>query len=356
MKPVKLLILWACLASLFSCKLPSTQIAFPPVMPDTETEAVSAENDEDAADDPAIWIHPYKPELSLIIGSNKTLGIEVFDLQGNKLYEYPVGRINNIDVRYDFPLNDSTTVDIVAGSERNHNEILVFSVNPADGSLTNLGTGLASRLDEVYGFCLYQSPIDSSYYAFVNGKSGQIEQWLLLAQGDSIQGEMVRTFQVDSQPEGMVADDRTATLYVGEELRGIWKFSAEPEQEASPQFIDHSGASNDSIAFDIEGLAIYRSDQDSLLIASSQGNNSYAVFTLDDTHQYLGSFRVADSDQIDGTEDTDGIEVTSVNLGPMFPKGIFVAQDGMNISRSGEKQPQNFKVVSWEKVKGVWAR
>ncbi len=353
MKPFNLLTLWACLASLFSCKLPSTQTDLPSVCADAETKAVSAEIYEDAADDPAIWIHPNDPEQSLIVGSNKTYGIEVFDLQGNKLHEYPAGRVNNIDVRYHFPLNDSTTVDIVAGSERNQNEILVFAINSVDGSLISMGAGLPSQLGEVYGFCLYQSPIDSNHYAFVNGKSGQIEQWLLSTSGDSIQGEMVRTFQVDSQPEGMVADDRTATLYIGEELRGIWKFPAEPTQEAVPEFIDHSGAGNDSIAFDIEGLAIYRSKKDSFLIASSQGNNSYAVFSLDDRHTYLGSFRISDGKEIDGTEDTDGIAVTSANLGPAYPEGIFVAQDGMNVSESGKTAPQNFKVVGWQKIKEV---
>ncbi len=354
MNVLRYIYLWACLASLFSCTLPSTQVALPSVTADVETEVVNASSEEDAADDPAIWIHPNSPDSSLIIGSNKTYGIALFTLSGDKRIEYQVGRVNNIDVRYNFPLNDSTHMDIVAGSERNNNHIVIMGINPSDRSLTPLGPGLPSQLAEVYGFCLYQSPIDSNFYAFVNGKSGKIEQWLLTATDSAtITGEIVRTFQVATQPEGMVADDKTATLYVGEEMRGIWHFPAEPNQEATPTFIPHSGADNDSIAFDIEGLAIYRSEQDSFLLASSQGNHSYAVFTLDDTHRYLGSFHIGDDEAIDGTEDTDGIEVTSQNLGLAFPQGIFVAQDGRNVNTDGFSETQNFKIVRWEKVRGV---
>ena len=80
----------------------------------------------DAADDPAIWIHPTDSSKSIIYGSNKTYGIDAFDLEGKRLHSYEVGRINNIDVRYGFPLNDTTQIDILAGTEREHNQILVF--------------------------------------------------------------------------------------------------------------------------------------------------------------------------------------------------------------------------------------
>jgi len=44
-------------------------------------------------------------------------------------------------------------------------------------------------------------------------------------------------------------------------------------------------------------------------------------------------------------EQTDGIDVTSASLGPAFPHGLFVAQDGVN-----EGGNQNFKLVPWEAI------
>ena len=38
------------------------------------------------------------PESSLIISSDKKYGIIVYDLEGVKLYDYEVGRINNVDI------------------------------------------------------------------------------------------------------------------------------------------------------------------------------------------------------------------------------------------------------------------
>ncbi len=43
----------------------------------------------DAADDPAIWIHPTRPELSLVIGTNKKRGLEVYDLAGRRIQSSP---------------------------------------------------------------------------------------------------------------------------------------------------------------------------------------------------------------------------------------------------------------------------
>jgi len=42
--------------------------------------------------------------------------------------------------------------------------------------------------------------------------------------------------------------------------------------------------------------------------------------------------------------DTDGIDVTATPLGPRFPRGLFVAQDGRNDGAN-----QNFKLVPWRR-------
>ena len=188
----------------------------------------------------------------------------------------------------------------------------------------------------------------------MNGKSGIIEQWELKPHGEGeISGEVVRNLRVATQPEGMVADDELGYLYVGEEGRGIWKFGAEPDNHDEPLFIEGSDSTNAKIQYDVEGLAIYyASGEKGYLIASSQGNNSYAIFERQGENKYLGSFGIGDNG-IDGVQETDGIDVINLNLGEPFGSGLFVVQDGFNVD-GDEVLPQNFKLVSWEKIAGLF--
>src|SRR5210317_39521 len=62
-----------------------------------ETEPVPSGGD--AADDPAIWIHPTDPGLSTIIGTDKRGGLAVYALDGTELQYIPAGRLNNVDLR-----------------------------------------------------------------------------------------------------------------------------------------------------------------------------------------------------------------------------------------------------------------
>ena len=88
------------------------------------------------------------------------------------------------------------------------------------------------------------------------------------------------------------------------------------------------------------------------LLASSQGNFSYAVFARSGDNEYLGSFKIVESDQIDGAEETDGIEVSPTAFGEKFPSGILVVQDGFNYEGDSLK-PQNFKIVDWREIEAI---
>ena len=79
------------------------------------------------------------------------------------------------------------------------------------------------------------------------------------------------------------------------------------------------------------------------LVVSSQGDNAYTLYRLPGV-TYAGRFRIGGG-AIDGTSDTDGIELALGNFGPDYPAGLFIAQDGDNAPAT-----QNFKYVSWAKV------
>lgn len=73
-----------------------------------ETEPVDTAGD--AADDPAIWLDPKNPQNSKLITTNKKSGLVVYSLEGKMLHSYPTGKLNNVDIRYDFPLNGKKSI------------------------------------------------------------------------------------------------------------------------------------------------------------------------------------------------------------------------------------------------------
>jgi len=306
----------------------------------------------DAADDPAIWVHPYDPSLSTIIGTQKLGALVVYDLSGREIQYLAEGRMNNVDLREDFNLNQQF-ITLVAASNRDNNSIALYTVNPNSRHLEPIAARIikVDLAEEIYGLCMYHSALSGQYYVFVNDKSGTIEQWHLLATPTAqVDASLVRRFHVASQPEGCVADDALGYLYLGEEHVGIWKFQAEPEASTQPLALVDSTDAQGHITADVEGLTLYEtSATGGYLLASSQGNHSFTVYQRQADNAYLGRFRIESNQElaIDSVEDTDGIAATPLSLGPAFPYGVFVAQDGRN---TDPDEKQNFKLVPWESI------
>lgn len=316
-----------------------------------ETKPVPRDSTADAADDPAIWINFSSPDSSRIIGTDKKGGLAVYDLSGKELFYYNTGLMNNVDLRYRFPLSPDT-IDIMAVSNRTDQSVDLYRIK-RDGSLQVIHKKplLSLMKDEVYGLCMYQSKVSGKFYAFVNDKNGVVEQWELFAEDNKVNGRIVRNLKIASQVEGMVADDETGSLFVGEEDNGIWKFNAEPSGSVTGELILMSGEKdNQFIKYDIEGMAIYvQPDGEGYLVASSQGNNTYAVFERKAPHKYIGSISVISGEKIDGSEETDGLDVISQSVGTRFPNGLLVVQDGHN-KDNGVAAAQNYKIISWDQI------
>ena len=88
--------------------------------------------ERDAADDPAIWVNPWDRSQSLVIGTDKSAkNLEVYDLTGHRLQRIPDanGSVNNVDVRYGFPL-DGEYVDIVVDRRRRHHRLQDRPLHP----------------------------------------------------------------------------------------------------------------------------------------------------------------------------------------------------------------------------------
>ncbi len=318
---------------------------------DIETDVVASLPGIDAADDPAIWVNIKDPEKSLVLGTNKKGGLHVYNLMGDELQYLPVGCMNNIDLRDHFKYNDQDVV-LVAASNCTLNSISLFYLNKKTQKLSDTILNIKSNVDLVYGICMYKSAITDKYYVFVNGEGADVEQWEITGYDNMIEANLVRSFKVSSRPEGMVADDQDGILYIGVEEEGILKVKAEPEYEFETNWLKGSNPTDRSfVSSDIEGLALYKTENKTYLIASSQGNFSYPVFEIGNPDRYLFSF-VIDDGPIDGVIETDGLEVVNFPLNDKFPKGMLVVQDGYNFKHD-TIQSQNFKYISWEKIENL---
>lgn len=313
-------------------------------------ETAPVETGGDAADDPAIWIDPADPTRSVIIATQKQSGLYVYDLDGKVLQFLPDGRMNNVDLRSGFRLG-GRAVTLVTASNRSTKGISIYTLDPVTRRLTDVADGLQDTgFDDPYGLCMYRSARSKKAYVFVNQGDGQMRQWQLIATAaGKVRARLVRELPFASQVEGCVADDATGMLYTGEEDVGIWREGAEPRGGPRRTMLA-AITDNPALKDDIEGLGLYaRTDGTGYLIASSQGNDSYALFRREGDNAYVGSFRVgADvATGIDGVSETDGLDVTSLAAGPGFPDGLMVAQDGRNVS---PPEHQNFKLISWKHI------
>ncbi|MGP7816503.1 phytase [Niallia sp. 01092] len=316
-------------------------------------ETKPVQSSEDAADDPAIWVHPTKTEKSKLITTNKQSEINVYNLKGQLLHSYPFGELNNVDLRYNFKLNGKK-IDIVGATNRSDgkNNVEIYAFDGNTGKLKSIidpKHPIRSSVSEVYGFAFYHSQKTGKFYAMLTGKDGEFEQYELVDNGKGkVKGKKVRSFKLNSQTEGLVADDEYGNLYIGEEDVAIWKFSAEPNEGSKGTIVDKADGKH--LSADIEGLTMYYAPNGKgYLMDSSQGDSRYAVYKRQGNNEYVGNFKIGNSKKIDGTSHTDGIDVLGYGLGEKYPYGIFVAQDDENIE-SGKKLNQNFKIVSLDKI------
>nr|WP_163956557.1 phytase [Sphingomonas insulae] len=310
---------------------------------DAPTVAASAETDPvdtaaDAADDPAIWRNPRDPAQSLVIGTDKKAGIHVYDLKGKRVSFTPAARLNNVDLR------DIGGRVMVAASDRAdvaQAHVALFTLDTSTGRLIAMGRYPVGP-GEAYGMCLWTRARDKALFGFVVLKDGRIDQVAIDTSGPAPRVTTVRSMKLATQAEGCVVDDRTGLLYVAEEDIGLWRFAADPAAPVTATPI--AQVDGKTLVADAEGLALAPAGRTGgYLVASSQGDNAYTLYRLPNA-TYAGRFRIGGG-SIDGTSDTDGIELALGDFGPDYPKGLFVAQDGDNAPET-----QNFKYVSWAKV------
>ncbi len=316
-------------------------------------ETVPSGVPRDNADDSAIWIHPADPAKSLIFGTCKNSDSLIFDLSAASPGEpLPVVqtlpfKTGNVDVCYNFPLGGERVALFVAFSKTRRN-FMAWKVDETTRQLIDVtGEGKVAA----GGTALYVSPVSGKYY-YLSNQDGVLSQYEMRGDSGKVDVELVRTTPFGSnKTESVVADHLLKRIYVSEEVGArVWRLEAEPDAGDEKILVDQARKDGGRLTEDTEGLAIYyKSDGTGYLFVSNQGANSYAVYTREGGNDFIGMFEIVDHMGLDGTENTDGIDIVNLPMGPLFPKGFFIAQNGQNMN-GDVRENQNFTFVRFEEL------
>ena len=299
----------------------------PVIEPDVITEKTLHDTD-----DPAIWINHENPEQSIIFGTDKDTdgAIYAFDLDGKVIESKTIRglkRPNNVDIRQDFKINDSVSIDIMAFTEREREQVRLFSI-PDMQALD--GGGFPVFQDEIekefrlpMGISLFKSPKDGSLYAIVGRKNGPeddyLHQFKIEFTNDQVTFTLVRKFGKYSgqkEIEAIAVDDALGFIYYSDETFGVRKYHAEPHM--GNEEINIFGG--DTFKRDNEGIAIVALEgTNGYIIVSNQQAETFNVFSRD-TNQFLKEINL-------NTKQTDGCDVVAIPLNSTFKSGLFVAMN-----------------------------
>lgn len=320
---LKLPFLLVCLLMVLACK----KGQLPEILPDIITEKSLHDTD-----DPAIWINYQNPEQSIIFGTDKDTdgAIYAYDLNGKIIESKTIRglkRPNNVDIRQGFKINDSVSIDIMAFTERERQQIRIFSVpdmRPLDnGGIPVFEDDTNPEFRLPMGISLYKSPKDDSLYAIVGRKDGHSEgylyQYKIEYTEEIVNVSLVRKFGKYSgkkEIEAIAVDDALGFVYYSDETFGIRKYHAEPEM--GDEEINVFGG--ETFKRDNEGIAIVALEgTDGYLIVSNQQAETFNVFSRN-TNQFLKEINLT-------TKQTDGCDVVAIPLNSTFKTGLFVAMN-----------------------------
>ncbi|WP_149826618.1 phytase [Streptomyces tailanensis] len=296
------------------------------------------------------------------------------------------GRYNNVDLVTG--LRTSTgRADVAVVSDRGNDRLRIYRIDPSrpDGPLTDITDPAAAPVfsaDQAeindqrtaYGLATWTDKASGRTYALASRRerTGLALLELLPTADGKVGYRKIRTLDLPAsfrlpdgttwspcgepgelpQVEGMVVDPATGSLYAGQEDVGIWRLRAdltgkpvlvdkvreygipgtydEETEECTPGADPGYGGTR--LSADVEGLTLYQeSDGDGYLLASSQGDNSFALYDreVSEGNEYEGGFRIgAATDTLDSVEECDGAAIMNAPLGTRYPRGLLVVQDG----------------------------
>lgn len=324
------------------------------------------------------------------------------------------GRFNNVDLVQGLE-TASGPVDIAVSSDRGHDRLRIHRIDPddPDAPLTDVTDPDAPWIfsdsqEEVngeataYGLTTWTDPETGRSYAVATqaARTTLALLELLPTPEGTVTYREVRTIELPGtfrmpdgtswtpcgdpgelpQAEGLAVDPESGTLFAAQETVGIWRMRADLKGE--PELVDRvreygvpaeydeqadecipggdPGYGGEHLTADVEGLAVLPDGEGGgRLLASSQGDDSFSAYDLEEVREddeaYTGGFRVvAASEELDGSEECDGLEVFAEPLGERYPDGLMVVQDGQATPENDDEErgdATGFKFVDLDDVR-----
>lgn len=238
--------------------------------------------------------------------------------------------MGNIDLRVDFPFGGQSIV-LVGANNRTTKQLNFWQLDPSTRALSAPIGQTPQSVTGSYGFCMYHSKTSGKFYAFVTEIArvgAQVEQYELSETNGQVTATRVRSFALSSITEGCVADDDLGWLYVAQEDVALWRYAAEPSATSDPVKVAEVGDGH--LVADLEGISLAKGPGTSgYLVLSIQNEDRFVIFDRE-TNAYVRGFSIGANGSIDVVDQTDGLDISTANLGPGFPNGALVVHDGNN--------------------------
>ena len=311
------------------------------------------------ADDPAIWVSRRSPGKSLILGTDKAEGpdgaLYAFDVKGNIVQRFGgLNRPNNVDVELDVRLG-GRTLDVAVLTERRSQRLRVFSVQAKEPFLTDISGstpvfgGSDGDSSEPMGIGLYRRPRDGALFAIVSRKTGPLEGYLgqyrlTMTAGGRVDAREVRKFGKWSgtkEIEAVAVDDALGYVYYADERVGIRKYQADPDvANAGRELALFATAGYEG---DREGIAFRATGKGTGYIVSvdqRKGNSVAFLYRREGEPGRPHDHRRIVARWSTGADETDGVDVVALAVGPRFPRGLMVSMNSKG---------RNFFLYPWPK-------
>lgn len=296
----------------------------PPVYAKAETPALF---DDDAggnsnADDPAIWYNSAHPGSSLVLGTAKQGGLDVYRLDGSLVQSLPApsapaagsapGRFNNVDVLTGVRFPDGRRSDVAVVTDRGRDRVHFYRIDPGrpaapltevtDAAVPRAFSATEADVDDqytAYGTAAWRDPRTGRSYLLASRRHtadvGLFE--IRVTPTGTVTYRKVRTLTLPStfhtpggtwspcedpgngpQIEGLTVDAARGVAYLGQEDVGVWKIAA--NLTGTPELVDRTdqfgvpavydpvsdecvpgsdpGYGGDHLVADAEGLTLFR--------------------------------------------------------------------------------------------------
>jgi 3-phytase len=231
-------------------------------------------------DDPAIWIHPQDPGASLVAGTLKYGGLDLYTLDGKLLQHVPArlapgcgnepadcdnasGRLNNAEIVYGYSVQGKDT-DLVVASDRGLDSLAIFALRPNSDGQYLLSDITAAGAKPI--FSASQQEVNAGYTAYgLATYTYQGKTMALVSQNSTTRVALLELLEEPAgsvgyhlrdyldfphdfaagdgrwapcsdddadrpQFEGMVADTAHNALYLAQEDVGIWRIALNAPQ------------------------------------------------------------------------------------------------------------------------------